>query len=141
MGTSESRRAKRKVDQFDINGVLIKTYNSLSEASIETKIHVGSICNACRLKYKNTRKHLGNYIWKYNNDNLSIGLRENPKDHLIFKDDFLDLEPCQDDLYDDDLWFLVVCDYQHNTRKLKDYPYNKKYEEEEVEEEEEKEEY
>ena len=33
MGTSESRRAKRKVDQFDINGVLIKTYNSLSEAS------------------------------------------------------------------------------------------------------------
>ena len=118
MGTSESRRAKRKVDQFDINGVLIKTYNSLSEASIETKIHVGSICNACRLKYKNTRKHLGNYIWKYNNDNLSIGLRENTRLSIRNRKE------------------------SNNTRKLKYYPYNKKYEEEEeVEEEEEKEEY
>ena len=134
MGTSESGRAKRRVDQFDLNGILIKTYNSLSEASRESKIHAGSICNACRLKYKNPKKTSGKktsgYILKYNNDNLSIGLRENPKDHLIFKDDFLDLEPCQDDLYDDYLWFLVVSDYQDNTRKLKDYRYNKKYEEE-----------
>lgn len=131
MFAKKSKRPRRKVDQFDLNGVLIKTYNSLSEASVESKIHVGTICNACRLKRKYTNKKSNGYIWKYNNNNFSIGFRENPKDHLIFKDDFLDLEPCQDDLYDDDLWFLVVCDYQHNTRKLKDYPYRKKYEEEE----------
>ena len=130
MGKIERGKARRKVDQFDFNGVLIKTYDSLSEASIENKIHAGSICNACRLKYKKASENLGGYIWRYNNDDFSRTFRENPKDHLIFKDNFLDLEPCQDDLYDDYLWFLVVCDYQHKTRKLKDYPYNKKYEEE-----------
>ena len=56
-------KAKR-VKQFNLEGVLLKTWNSVEEAKINTK--VGHLDSCCR----GERKTAGGYIWKYENDNL-----------------------------------------------------------------------
>lgn len=51
----------KAVNQYDKNYNFIKSYNSLTEASRETKIFEPAICNVC----KNKRKTAGGYIWRY----------------------------------------------------------------------------
>lgn len=50
-----------KVNQYDLNGLFIATYDSANQASVATGIDHWSICACCRGKYK----HAGNYQWKY----------------------------------------------------------------------------
>lgn len=51
-----------KVNQYDLNGKCLKTYNSLTEAAKENNINnISSIVNACTGKSKTA----GGYIWKY----------------------------------------------------------------------------
>lgn len=51
----------RKVKQFTIEGIFIKTFDSISDATKETKVNLGSITNCCRKKVKSA----GGYVWEY----------------------------------------------------------------------------
>lgn len=53
--------AERKVYQYDLQGNLIKIYNTLKEASEQTNISKSLICNVCGFK-GNTA---GGYVWRY----------------------------------------------------------------------------
>ena len=59
------KRLTRKVQQYDQEGNLIKTFNSIKEASKETGIDDSSIGRACRINSKS-----GGFIWKYANDEI-----------------------------------------------------------------------
>lgn len=50
-----------QVNQYDISGKLLKTWNSISEASIYYNLHKGSIGRCCKGK-RNTCK---GFIWRY----------------------------------------------------------------------------
>jgi len=52
---------KIKIDQFDLNGNFIKTWNGLREAARGTNSLDGRICQVCKGVFK---KHRG-FIWKY----------------------------------------------------------------------------
>lgn len=56
---------KKSVGQYSLNGMLVNSFCSISEASRATKIHAFTICSVCRGK----RKTAGGYIWKYTNKN------------------------------------------------------------------------
>lgn len=51
----------KKVAQYDLNGDLIKIYNSMSEATNEVYVPKGGISKCCRGKLKTS----GGYVWKY----------------------------------------------------------------------------
>ena len=51
----------KSVAQYDKNGEFIKKYESITEASNETKIIKKAICNCLRKKSKTS----GGYIWRY----------------------------------------------------------------------------
>lgn len=51
----------KKVNQYDLNGNLIKTWKSIKEASEANNIFLGNISSCCKGKIKTT----GGYIWKY----------------------------------------------------------------------------
>lgn len=51
---------KKKIKQYDISGKLIKTYESMTQASKETGIPESNICCVANGK----RKTAGHYIWK-----------------------------------------------------------------------------
>ena len=53
---------KRKVVQYDLNGNLIKEYESISEIRKLYSYSGGNICECC----KNNRKSAYGYIWRYN---------------------------------------------------------------------------
>ncbi len=52
---------KRAIDQFDLNDVFIKRWNSGSEIEIELNIFYSNICKCC----KNTIKSAYGYKWKF----------------------------------------------------------------------------
>jgi len=52
---------QRKVKQFDLEGTLIQTFNSIKEASIQTSLFSANISTCCRGRLKTT----GGYKWKY----------------------------------------------------------------------------
>ena len=54
----------KKVHQCDKEGNLIKTFESITEASKETGINTGSITKACKSKQAPT----GNFIWKFDDE-------------------------------------------------------------------------
>jgi group I intron endonuclease len=56
---------QKSVIQYSIEGVLIKTYSSIADASVDLYIDYSSISKVCRGK----RKTAGGFIWKYA-DNL-----------------------------------------------------------------------
>lgn len=56
----------KKVDQYDLNMNFIKTFDSITEASLETGILFTSICNNLNNRSKKTR----NFIWFYHKDNI-----------------------------------------------------------------------
>ena len=51
----------RKIYQYDLNGNILKLWNSLTEASKELGIYCSDIASCCRNKLKTA----GKYIWKY----------------------------------------------------------------------------
>lgn len=57
-----TKKQEKKVYQYDLSGVFIKEYKSLSEASRITNINFKDI-SACCLKKR--RKQAGGYIWSY----------------------------------------------------------------------------
>lgn len=52
------------VDQYDLNGIYIKTYNSLSEASGALGLTTPGLTTCCR----NRQKSCGGFLWCYHND-------------------------------------------------------------------------
>lgn len=59
-----NNKLSKKVNQYDLQGNYIKTWNSISEAKKELSIANGSISAVCKGQMKQT----GNYIWKYHKD-------------------------------------------------------------------------
>ena len=57
-------KIKRKIVQFSKKGEIIKNWNSIAEASRETKISPSSIVDVC----KKRKKTAGEFIWKYINE-------------------------------------------------------------------------
>ena len=51
----------RKIEQYDLDGNLIKVWDYIKQASKELSICEISICNCCKGKYKTA----GGFIWKY----------------------------------------------------------------------------
>lgn len=67
-GTCKERNSKKhskKVNQYDLQGNLIKTWNGLKEAETTLKISRGNICLCCQ----GLRNNAGNYIWRYADEN------------------------------------------------------------------------
>ena len=72
-GTAREKSSKgylhpmKCVEQRDLNGNLLKRYESVGEAARQTGLSVGNICGCCK-KYKG---HLtaGGYRWNYINEN------------------------------------------------------------------------
>lgn len=52
-----------KVNQYDLNGNIIKKWNSMMEVERTLKIPNSNICKCCR----GLRNKAGGYIWKYEN--------------------------------------------------------------------------
>ena len=59
-----SRRKNRKVFQYSLDGVLVKSWNSIQEAANATRVDGSGISKVCRGKQAQT----GGYIWKYHDD-------------------------------------------------------------------------
>ena len=55
-----SNKNKIKIQKCDLNGICIEEFNSILEASLKTKVSIGSIS----LCINNKRKTAGKYIWK-----------------------------------------------------------------------------
>lgn len=62
---NNNNRKKRKVIQYDLEGKIIKKYNSIFETK-EYGFRIGDVCRVCKRKRKT---HLG-YIWRYEEDKL-----------------------------------------------------------------------
>ncbi len=75
---------KRQIDQFDLRGNLIKTFESMNVAANETGVDYASICLCCRGK----RRSAKGFIFKYNNSNQKF--KSDPLDILIFNEDWFD---------------------------------------------------
>ncbi|ATZ80401.1 HNH Endonuclease [Bodo saltans virus] len=58
----------RKIHQYDKEGKLIKTYDSIAQASEATGVDDGSICKVC--KGTNMNKTAGGFIWKYEDEDI-----------------------------------------------------------------------
>lgn len=65
----ENNPRARKIAQYDLNGNLIKVWNSIIEASEQLKINKSNIGQCCR---ENKRNHAGGFVWRYVNDNDNI---------------------------------------------------------------------
>lgn len=63
MRISNNQVNQKKVAQYTKNGVLIATYDSITEASKNTNVNVSQICSCC--KNKMGFKTAGGFIWKY----------------------------------------------------------------------------
>ena len=59
-----SSKLSKKVVQNSMNGNIIKTYDSLTQAELETGINRSNICKAC----KDNKFSAGGFIWKYGED-------------------------------------------------------------------------
>jgi hypothetical protein len=79
---------RRQIDQFDLNGNFIKTFESMNIAVNETGVDYASICLCCRGK----RISAKGFVFKYNNANQKV--KSDPLDALLFNED----------LFDDDEW-------------------------------------
>lgn len=58
---SKNKTISKKVNQYDLNGNYIKTWDSLYKVQKEIGIHVTNISRCCRNIYKTS----GGFIWKY----------------------------------------------------------------------------
>lgn len=73
-------KRKRRIKQLDLNGNLIKVFDSIKEASGKTGTNCASICLCCRGK----RKTSNGYKWEYDNsqERLKRCLLDNELDFL-----------------------------------------------------------
>lgn len=56
----------KKINQYSLDGKYIKTYNSITEAHLDTSILMPNIVAACRASTNgNYEKSAGNYMWRY----------------------------------------------------------------------------
>lgn len=72
-GSVKQRLSKKKsktVQQYSLDGTLIKEFSSVKIASIETGLSVGRICDCCNGKKKSLTG--GGYLWKYKNSDREI---------------------------------------------------------------------
>ena len=60
---------KKDVYQYSMDGIFIKNWNSISEASRSLKIHKHAIISCCK---KNGYKSGGGYLWSYTKENHEI---------------------------------------------------------------------
>ena len=68
-GSNGAGLAKGKiVEQYTLEGIYIKTFNSAHQAEYETKISYGNICSCCR----GDRNQAGGYQWKYKDSDKQI---------------------------------------------------------------------
>lgn len=56
-----NNKMSKEVVQLDKNGIFIKNYYSMSQASRDLNILVGNICNCCKGK----RQYAGGFKWEY----------------------------------------------------------------------------
>jgi hypothetical protein len=62
----ESSPHKKKIEQYDLDGVFIREWGSIGEARKTLKIgHISGCCSG-------NRKTSGGFIWKYQKDYLSL---------------------------------------------------------------------
>lgn len=66
---SWKNRIRRKVNQYDLNGSYIKTFNSITELSINLNICKSTIYKVCNENYKTYS--LKNYMYRFYNDDIS----------------------------------------------------------------------
>lgn len=59
-----NRKHGRKIVQYDLQGIYIASFDSISEASAETGVGVSGIRKACR----GTSQQSGGYQWRYSGD-------------------------------------------------------------------------
>lgn len=71
-------KKERRVDQLDLRGNIIKTFQSATDASLETGVRISSIVSCCR-RYQNTA---GGFIWRYNNSETR-NLRKEIDDFML----------------------------------------------------------
>jgi hypothetical protein len=58
--------SKRRVNQYSVEGIYIKTWNSITEASLKLELNGTSIGKCCRIE-KSTHQ-IGGFIWRYSDD-------------------------------------------------------------------------
>lgn len=58
---------KESIIQYSLSGELIKRFDGITDAYIETGINIQSIWSACNNRYKTA----GGYIWKYSDEQLT----------------------------------------------------------------------
>jgi hypothetical protein len=60
----EPDQRRKKVFQFTEQGMFMRSFNSVAEASLESGVNKSSIAKCCRGIYSNA----GNYLWQYQSD-------------------------------------------------------------------------
>lgn len=75
----------RKIHQLDKDGKIIKTYDSISQASKATGIDDGTICKVCK---GTGHKSAGGYVWKYDDEDILCKQTENKDEPLTLIKDF-----------------------------------------------------
>lgn len=69
IGLAKSKN-KIKVNQYDLNGKFIKQYNSLTEASKQSRVSISKISTCINGKYKYKNKSKNKYIWKIGEESV-----------------------------------------------------------------------
>lgn len=64
--SSMNKATRKSIEQLDLNGNLVKVWNSMSDIHRELGISSGQICKVCSPKYKQKTAH--NFKWRYSND-------------------------------------------------------------------------
>lgn len=62
--TEYSKNLCKKVEQYDLEGNLLNTFSSISDASRKTTCSISEICKCCRDKSHSTH----NFLWRYANE-------------------------------------------------------------------------
>jgi group I intron endonuclease len=76
-----------KIVQYTLDGDLVKSFDSVTQASNETGIHHSFIINAC----KNRIESAGGFLWKYNGANIrdysAEKIKESRKNRALYRDE------------------------------------------------------
>lgn len=75
---------RRKVQCFDEQGQFVKEYSSIIEAAQENNINPAKIVSCCR---DSSRYFVGNYQWKYSEDDRKITPKKKQTSHTIYQFD------------------------------------------------------
>lgn len=70
---------KRSVDKYDLQGNLLKTYQSIGDAALDTNLSINMISDVCRKRPKH--KTSGGFVWRFSEEPFSLEYL-NPAEHL-----------------------------------------------------------